>query len=180
MELKAPIHLIRLKSQRKRKEEDEYEAEKERMKKEKKEEAEAEKEKGDKSMLRVDPAIGWTLFSQMMSDLVRFCVKTVADNARDCPPRDDFEVQIIQGPLFDDVERHSAYDRRIELVWYSEDMKKWYQDCFSDCWGAVRNHWELLRNAFSRHDLRARCFEGRWRIEISLTRPGRIPLHVCY
>lgn len=113
----------------------------------------------------------WSLFSDLVNDVVGFCVAQGGGQFGFGSSRQDrFEVRVIRGPVSLDHLKGTVYERRIELTWWAHDMPSSYLG---------RHHWEALRQGFSRYDLRARVFQDRWKAEMALPPPGRLPVAVC-
>ena len=121
----------------------------------------------------------WSLFSDLLNDVVRFCAKMTQERPSSLPP-DVFCVRVIKGPVPSEALKGTMYERRVELLWRAGDMPRRYREAHSDLWGWPRVHWQELLTSFGMYDLRVRPSDNVWKVELALPPLGRRPVAECY
>jgi hypothetical protein len=123
---------------------------------------------------------GWRLFSQLIKDVFSFFLDVAQEGVKS-KPRDKIELRLLRGSvmLVPQALKRTVYQRKLEIIWRAEDMQEGYREAFSDCFGAVRQHWKLLREAFDDYDLRVQPMADHWKVEVCLPKPGHCRIQYC-
>jgi hypothetical protein len=156
--------------------------------------AEMEVEKKEEEDYDDDDNERWSLFSDMIRQIMHFCLRQTRRFHSDT-----FVLSVIprvwasaasvaasgggvQDPLPESL-KDSVYGRTVGIKWHAHDMSIGFRENFSQvCCGSLRSHWFELRKYLSDFDL---CvgplsdLRELWWIEVALPLPGKSPAHFC-
>jgi hypothetical protein len=106
---------------------------------------------------------------KLLTDVVQFCAEAYASSSQD-----RFTIALTTVPVEPEL-RGSVYERCVQLIWQSKELRSDYATSRACYFGCPRYHWGELLDKLSHLNINVVQFLDFWQISFSLPPPGREP-----